>query len=786
MRPVSTDANQDPRALIEAIKKYKSEIENVENLEDVKKLLSNGYDFDKWHHKDEESGDSLLHIAVKSGNNEILKLLLEKGLNPLVVDNDNNNPLHLSAKNNNLDMVATLLPYHPFINRPGQYGNTALHFASENNNTKLVTLLLEKGAELEALNNSKNTPLHLAAGNNDPEAYNLLVDKKAKSNAVNNMGKTPMDIANFSGNNLYPTNTYLAKGGTRGPGGGGASRRVTSSNTSSNTSLHSLATNDSLYNLQQVKNIIESGGYVDKNLNGNTPLHYACTYGSARIAEVLINAGANVKAPNGSGETPLHLGARNGNPDIATLLLSNGADPLAVEDTNQWPAIQLSVLDDDEFKNLMYLRALLRNGANPNQLDKDNCTALMQASHDNSAGAVRVLLQGGAIIDSVTKDSYGEYPEYSALHIGADRGRNEAIQVLLEEGASIDKVTKNGETAIMIAKRRNNTETVKLLYENGATTNDEDIFQKLGNPKKRDEELLKKYKKLILEGDPIALSSPFITKIKLEAIKSIELEEIDGDPKINSSYRKLIELNEIGVKTEDTDNSDKMIKAILRYPAEFDKLFETSSQLKMLSCGEDGRLSVNGEGSDDEKNSILAKIHEALDPSLTTVLNKNLLKDGGSKLENNLSAKFKTALGASASALINNLIGEVIFINELSEAPAPAPDSAPGLASAPDFFSDEIPPLPYSYFSTDDIQLPFPASGEEDIPMATLLKEKTGFLIKMHESKIESEDRADPINQRPDPINPHVSPNNRLVLSAKKPSAIPLASGFSYLPHLPR
>lgn len=42
------------------------------------------------------------------------------------------------------------------------------------------------------------------------------------------------------------------------------------------------------------------------NEHGNTPLHYACFWGYAAIAEDLVNAGASVSIANKYGDVPLN------------------------------------------------------------------------------------------------------------------------------------------------------------------------------------------------------------------------------------------------------------------------------------------------------------------------------------------------------------------------------------------------------------------------------------------------------------------------------------------------
>lgn len=59
--------------------------------------------------------------------------------------------------------------------------------------------------------------------------------------------------------------------------------------------------------------------------DGGTPLHRAAQVGNIEIAQVLINHGTDINAPNYLGQTPLHVSLEKNNVDFAKFLLTKGA-----------------------------------------------------------------------------------------------------------------------------------------------------------------------------------------------------------------------------------------------------------------------------------------------------------------------------------------------------------------------------------------------------------------------------------------------------------------------------
>ncbi|KAJ8600071.1 hypothetical protein CTAYLR_001876 [Chrysophaeum taylorii] len=66
------------------------------------------------------------------------------------------------------------------------------------------------------------------------------------------------------------------------------------------------------------------------SFGGDTPLHWAASFGQVEVAKALVASGAAVDAVNDDGATPLHEAAKSSNAAVATLLLEHGANADAV------------------------------------------------------------------------------------------------------------------------------------------------------------------------------------------------------------------------------------------------------------------------------------------------------------------------------------------------------------------------------------------------------------------------------------------------------------------------
>ena len=98
------------------------------------------------------------------------------------------------------------------------------------------------------------------------------------------------------------------------------------------TALHWAARNG---DVELTQMLLYAGANVKATtrLGGYTALMMAADQGHAQVVKALLAGGADAKAANALGTTPLMLAAASGNPDAVTTLVENGAEIEAKEKT---------------------------------------------------------------------------------------------------------------------------------------------------------------------------------------------------------------------------------------------------------------------------------------------------------------------------------------------------------------------------------------------------------------------------------------------------------------------
>ena len=101
--------------------------------------------------------------AVRRGKIDIVKLLLERGVNPEIPTGNGQTPLYMAAYQNHLAIARVLVRGGADINGRGPGGRTPLHIAVREDYSRMIQDLIELGADLHAKTPKGFSALHLAA-----------------------------------------------------------------------------------------------------------------------------------------------------------------------------------------------------------------------------------------------------------------------------------------------------------------------------------------------------------------------------------------------------------------------------------------------------------------------------------------------------------------------------------------------------------------------------------------------------------------------------------------------
>ena len=209
--------------------------------------------------------------------------------------------------------------------------------------------------------------------------------------------------------------------------------------------------------------------------DGTTALHWAAMTGDTELAQMLVYAGANVRATTRLGAyTPLYLAAKGGQAGVVAALLAAGADPKVTTTNGTTPLMIAAAAGDTRT-----ITSLVENGADINARDgAKGETPLMFAAAFNRTEAVKLLLARGADHTATTKvvDLFAlTAPEEEAM----GRGRPGATGNVPADIAGATRgyryneliSSQGGLTALLFAARQGFTGTVEALVEGGADLN---------------------------------------------------------------------------------------------------------------------------------------------------------------------------------------------------------------------------------------------------------------------------------------------------------------------------
>ncbi len=403
-----------------------------------------------------------LHVATRSGNKTIARLLLEAGADVNAEDSVGRSPLFEACEQGEEELITLLLTFKASINQGDYFGTTPLQIACKKGQLKAAILLLENGADPHKKNSNGRTALIEACSSQNRGVIDLLLGRCIGSEATGNGLWTPLHEACQFGRGYQE---LISQGVT-----------LDAQDINGWTPLH-LATQAG--HLSAMSSLVKAGACIDApDTNGYTPFHLAVMREDKQLTEFLLEHGANIAlATLDKGNTPLHTACEMGNTTMIEFLLARGAD-INHPNKDRFPpyllakgqlASQLRSRRQSN-KGMTPLHSAqteedisycLQRGSDVNAVDNTGNTKLhllcQNSSGEASSKKAALLLKASALIDVANEKS--ETP----LHVAARNGSMEMTTFLLDNGAEPNKRDKDGKNTLHAACEQQNSELANLL-----------------------------------------------------------------------------------------------------------------------------------------------------------------------------------------------------------------------------------------------------------------------------------------------------------------------------------
>ncbi len=147
----------------------------------------------------------------------------------------------------------------------------------------------------------------------------------------------------------------------------------------------------------------------------------------------LLKSGADVNAAMGDGLTAVHQVAIDGDTELAQVLIYAGANLKATTRLGGYTPLLLAAKAGDA----AMIETLLKGGADANQSTTNGTSALMFAAASGNVAAVKALVEKGADLAAREK-AMGQ----TALMFAAVGGRTDVVKYLIGHGADVKTTTK--------------------------------------------------------------------------------------------------------------------------------------------------------------------------------------------------------------------------------------------------------------------------------------------------------------------------------------------------------
>uniref|UniRef100_A0A669F7T9 Transient receptor potential cation channel, subfamily A, member 1b n=1 Tax=Oreochromis niloticus TaxID=8128 RepID=A0A669F7T9_ORENI len=377
----------------------------------------------------DKTKSSPLHLAVRGGNIETIRLCIATGAKVDQQQNDKSTPLHLACTQGALEVIKLMLSsverVEDIINLTDGACQTPLHRATIFDHTELAEYLISLGADINSTDCKGNSPLLLATSCGAWKTVALLLSKGANVNVRDKCGCNFLHLAILQPKGLKNLPEEVLQLNS-------VKALLSCEDNEGCTPLHyacRLGIHDSVKNMLGLSGQL---GLACKSKDKKSALHFAAQYGRINTCHRLLESITDSRLLNEGDErglTPLHLASKEGHTKVVQLLLRKGA--LFHSDYKGWTCLHHAASEGYTQTMDILLSANLKL---LDKTDEDGNSALHIAARGGHVAAVRLLLARGAEI--ILNKNHTSF-----LHEALQNGRKDVVNAVIDSERCAEAVS---------------------------------------------------------------------------------------------------------------------------------------------------------------------------------------------------------------------------------------------------------------------------------------------------------------------------------------------------------
>jgi serine/threonine-protein phosphatase 6 regulatory ankyrin repeat subunit B len=363
-----------------------------DHIDVVRLLLRAGADVNS----EDTRGETAITWAVKSGDPNVVKRLVDSGAK---VSPEDGVSLRDAAKTGNEELVGVLLAAGANPCAKEWNNQNAIEAAADKGFLNVLKSVLEKSSQCADRNHELQEALSVATRSGHVPVVRYLLDQ------------APVDAETIrwvlDESNKEVVELVLDK--------------VSPPDVSESDAKAIILALLRLKDTQRLDRFLKAGGKIDGafDYDGITPLIDRCFEGDTESVRLLLDRGASIRKATKHGETPLLATAGGGHMEIAELLLRRGAQLNEKDDHGRDALLNAANLGHVEM-----CAFLIKHGAKINSADNEGLTALHYAADRGDVALTKMLLELKA--NPFARDRGGKTP----LDHAQERGSAEVVDLL--------------------------------------------------------------------------------------------------------------------------------------------------------------------------------------------------------------------------------------------------------------------------------------------------------------------------------------------------------------------